>query len=130
MTSPHFSERELACHHCGVSRVIPELVAVLEAIREVVGRPLIVRSAYRCPEYNAAAGGAPDSQHVHGRAADISVLGMTARELYRIAAEVPGVKGLGVDDAGDYLHVDVRERETLARWCYGTGGRVVPFYET
>jgi len=129
-TGPHFSERELACIHCGANGVVPELVAALEAFREAVGKPVIVHSAYRCPEYNAAIGGAPDSQHVHGRGADVGVMGMTARELYRAARPIPAIKGLGVGDAGRFLHLDVRETEELARWCYTLNGRVIPFYET
>jgi len=72
-TGPHFSEAELACHHCGVNGCKQSLVDALEAFRAIVGKPVIVSSAYRCPQHNAEAGGAGRSEHVEGLAADIRV---------------------------------------------------------
>lgn len=45
-------------------------VNVLEPLREAKG-PIYVSSGYRCPELNAAVGGAPDSQHLRAEAADL-----------------------------------------------------------
>ncbi len=129
MHSEHFSEKELACRHCGQNQVVQDLLDALEALRAKVGRPVIVNDAYRCPVHNAAVGGVPNSQHVLGRAADIRVSGMTARELYQVAVTVPEIKGIGVDDHKQYLHVDVRETPQLAKWCYSTSGAQMPFYE-
>jgi uncharacterized protein YcbK (DUF882 family) len=128
MHSEHFSEKELACHHCGVNGVVQELLDALELLRAKLGKPIIVDDAYRCPVHNAAIGGVADSQHVLGRAADIQVKGKTARELYQIGLLVPQIKGLGVNDQKQYLHVDVRETVYLAQWCYGESGSQVPFY--
>ena len=44
---------------------------VLDKLRDGWGRPIIVTSGYRCKELNAAVGGARNSQHLRGRAADI-----------------------------------------------------------
>jgi uncharacterized protein YcbK (DUF882 family) len=129
MYSEHFSERELACHHCGVNGVVQELVDALEALRALLGVPVTVNDAYRCPAHNAAVGGAPHSQHVLGRAADIQVQGKTARELYGAALQVLEVRGLGVDDHKQYLHLDVRQTVALAEWCYSAAGGQIPFYE-
>jgi hypothetical protein len=47
---------------------------VLERIRSLCGdNPVVVSSGYRCPEVNAAVGGVPDSAHVEGLAADITI---------------------------------------------------------
>ena len=47
---------------------------VLELIRSLCGDdPVVVSSGYRCPEVNAAVGGVPDSAHVQGLAADITI---------------------------------------------------------
>ena len=43
----------------------------LEEIREAYGEPIIITSGYRCPELNAAVGGASNSQHRKGEAVDI-----------------------------------------------------------
>lgn len=56
----------------------------LERVRRVLGRPIVVTSGYRCPEVNAALGGAPQSAHLHGLAADFRVSGMTPREVCQI----------------------------------------------
>ena len=44
---------------------------VLDKLRDGWGRPIIVTSGYRCKELNAAVGGARNSQHLKGQAADI-----------------------------------------------------------
>ena len=45
---------------------------VLDPIRERWGVPLYVNSGYRCPELNKLVGGAPNSYHLRGMAADIT----------------------------------------------------------
>lgn len=56
-------------------------LAVLEPLRQMLG-PVRVSSGYRCPALNAAIGGARDSQHLTGNAADIFVNGRTLDEVY------------------------------------------------
>jgi uncharacterized protein YcbK (DUF882 family) len=127
MNSAHFSDRELACPHCGVNGVHQELVDALEAFRAVVCKPVIVNSAYRCPEHNAAVGGAPSSQHILGLAADIQVTGMTAAELEAVARTIPAIKGIGRSTPPQtYIHIDVRE--TPAEWTYDVNGKQAPYY--
>lgn len=46
--------------------------AVLDPLREIYGKPIIVTSGYRCKELNRAVGGAAHSQHMSGCAADIT----------------------------------------------------------
>lgn len=53
------------------------LAKFLEEIRRVLGRPIIINSAYRSPEVNTAIGSKPTSQHCIGCAADIKVPGLT-----------------------------------------------------
>ena len=51
-----------------------ELSQMLEKIREVYGKPIIIGSGYRCPKLNKAVGGVPNSQHQYGQAADIKTV--------------------------------------------------------
>ena len=44
---------------------------VLDPLRLSWGRPIVVTSGYRCPKLNKAIGGASNSQHLYGQAADI-----------------------------------------------------------
>lgn len=45
---------------------------VLDPLREWYGKPIIVNSGYRCEALNKAVGGASNSQHKSGEAADIT----------------------------------------------------------
>lgn len=44
---------------------------VLDPLRELYGKPIIVNSGYRCIKLNKAIGGAKNSQHLVGQASDI-----------------------------------------------------------
>lgn len=50
---------------------LQETAELLEKIRIVYGKPIIVTSGYRCTKLNNAVGGSKTSQHVKGQAADI-----------------------------------------------------------
>jgi hypothetical protein len=54
---------------------IVETLVVLDEIRHRAGKPLIITSSYRSPEYNAAVGGAKFSQHVAFNAIDFQAKG-------------------------------------------------------
>lgn len=57
--------------------------AVLDPLREAVGRPIKVNSGYRGPALNQRIGGAPNSQHARGQAADIQSPGTAVLELFK-----------------------------------------------
>lgn len=77
----------------------------------MVGRPLVVRSGYRCPVHNHAVGGAHNSQHVFGAACDLPS-GYATRDMARRAGAV------GVGTQGRWaVHVDVRDGGN-ADWTY------------
>ena len=56
---------------------LTRLARFLEEVRRVLGRPIMVNSAYRSPQVNTAVGSKPTSQHCIGCAADIKVPGLT-----------------------------------------------------
>ena len=47
---------------------------ILQPLRDAWGQPIVVSSGYRCEELNKAVGGAKNSQHLLGEAADIHTL--------------------------------------------------------
>ena len=63
---------------------LQRLAKLLELIRKLVGKPIIVNSAYRSKRVNDAVGSTDRSQHRLGCAADIRVLGMTPDALVRL----------------------------------------------
>lgn len=57
----------------GVPENVKALVEnVLDPLREKYGKPIKVNSGYRCPKHNLAVGGATQSQHMKGEAADVA----------------------------------------------------------
>jgi hypothetical protein len=71
--SDHFSLHEFACPHCRWPRANRTLVRRLEDLRSAhySNAGLSIVSGYRCVKHNTDIGGAKDSQHLKGRAADI-----------------------------------------------------------
>lgn len=61
---------------------------VLEPLRELLGKPILITSGYRSPLLNQAIGGSKNSQHCTGMAADFHVSGMTVEELYQFVKKV------------------------------------------
>ena len=53
------------------ANLIALIEKVLDPLREAWGAPIIVTSGYRCEKLNRAVGGAANSQHTKGMAADI-----------------------------------------------------------
>ena len=100
--SEHFSRREFDCHDGQHASPDPALISALERLRSIVGRPCYIVSGYRDPTYNKAVGGAPHSQHIHNRAADLRPGYATERQ-----AEAAGFTGIGTC-RGWAVHVDVR----------------------
>ena len=113
----HFSDKELACKHCGENLCTDELKEALDQYREIVGKPVIVHDAYRCYVHNAGVSLVNKSQHPMGMAADIEVPGLTLQEMYDAALKVDAFKygGIGVYDK-NFIHVDVRRG--IARWSF------------
>lgn len=97
------------------------LMNQLEILRHTLGdKPIIIRSGYRSPAYNAKVGGEGGSQHLYAAAADIYCpnrlpncyqIGEKAYEQF-YKGNVGGV-GLG---ANVNVHVDVRGARSL--WWY------------
>lgn len=58
---------------CHIERLRNLTVRCLEPTRQRFNLPLRVTSGYRCPLLNKLVGGAPNSQHMEGFAADIQV---------------------------------------------------------
>lgn len=113
--SPHFSKKEFACKCCGQNGPIDlALVDSLEVLRVLVGKPIIITSGYRCPKHNAEIGGAKNSQHTKGTAADIKSPGATPLELFALAAQIPAIKGLGLYEG--WVHIDVRDAPRRVVW--------------
>ena len=82
---------------------------VLDPLREAWGKPVIVTSGYRCAMLNRIVGGAANSQHTTGMAADIRTLTDTVadnRKLFDLALDLDLPFDQLIDEYGyDWVHI-------------------------
>ena len=124
-TSKNFSESELACSCCGKNEMTQETVDALQALRESIGKPLKLSSAYRCPKHNSKVSSTGKSgPHTTGKAIDIVCSGKEALELLSFAMIRSKVwKGIGISQKGKhesrFIHLDTIEADNRPWiWSY------------
>jgi len=102
------------------NNVLPNILQLaknLQVLRDAIGKSISITSGYRSPQHNKKIGGAKDSQHVKGLAADIKVSGMTPKEVALVIEgliEQGKMKQGGIGIYPSWVHYDVRG--TKARW--------------
>ena len=98
----------------------------LEELRSAYGRPMVISSAYRCPDHNSRVSKTGrDGPHTTGQAIDILVSGQDAYELLFFAIGY-GFAGLGINQSGPssqrFVHLDRLEslssRPRPSIWSY------------
>lgn len=104
-------------------------VLALQPLRDKLKKPVIVTSGYRSPSVNAAIGGARNSAHMSGLAADIYIPGMSSAELMKRIHTMGLPVDQVIDEFGSWVHVAVapkgqtpRREYLIAR--YQNGGAV------
>jgi len=102
----NFSPAEIACRGTGKLRINATALDKLQALRDLLGKPLILRSAYRSPEHNRAVGGATRSKHMEGAAFDIAMANHDP-VAFEAAARAVGFLGLGFYPRSGFIHVDL-----------------------
>jgi len=108
----NFTPQEIACRGTGKLIANHAALAKLQALRDLLGRPLIINSAYRSPEYNATlTGAAPNSEHLKGGAFDISMSNQHPIE-FEAAAKKVGFTGFGYYPDSNFIHVDIGRPRT------------------
>ena len=114
MLNKYFKRSEFACRcGCGTSTVDAELLQVITDVREHFGSPVVINSGHRCAKHNANVGGAKNSVHLTGKAADIRVKGVDPSQVaFYLEQKYPG--GYGIGRYNSFTHIDVREGK--ARW--------------
>ena len=113
--SPNFSRYEFACRcGCGHNTIDAETLTVLETLRTHFGEPVSVNSGNRCAKHNKAVGGASNSQHLYGRAADINVDSIPPNEVAKyLEHKYPAKYGIG--RYRNFTHIDTRSGPAV-RW--------------
>lgn len=118
----NFTLEEFACHDGTqvpeLLRVNAEILAInLQVLRDHLGEPIHVSSAYRSEEYNAKVGGKRNSYHKKALAADITCKSKSPKQLAAVIEKLIAQKkmkqgGLGVYPG--FVHYDARGAK--ARW--------------
>ena len=112
--SKNFQVREFRSRDgADVIFIDPELVTMLQLIRNHFGKAVTINSGYRTPSHNKSVGGAAQSQHLYGTAADIVVKGVKPKDVAAYADKLmPKTGGIGIYSWG--VHVDTRAAKS--RW--------------
>lgn len=82
----------------------------LNDLREKFGKPIIITSGYRSPEYNNKVSSTGfTGPHTTGLAVDISVMGQDAYDLVAIAFNMGVFTGIGINQKGigRFIHLDM-----------------------
>ncbi len=95
----------------------PRLIRLLKQIERRFGRAPIITSGYRSRAYNRRIRGARNSMHIHCKAADIQVKGVSKMRLARYVRSIPGRGGVGTYCHTKSVHVDVGRKRDWNRRC-------------
>lgn len=105
----YFKVKEFACKDGSPVVFIDEyLWTILSILRTHIGKPVIITSGYRTPEWNKKCNGANYSYHMRGMAADIRVDGMSAKELANKLDKIVPPDECGIIVYKNWVHFDVR----------------------
>lgn len=102
---PSFSPRELACKGTGELVIDEQALDKLQYLRDKLGKPLILTSAYRSPAHNQRVGGAKNSRHMQGDAFDVRMDNHDPHE-FEAAARAAGFTGFGYYPKSGFMHID------------------------
>lgn len=83
---------------------------ILQPLRDALGRPVHINSAFRSEAVNRAVGGAATSQHRLGQAADIHVEGMSSKELAKKIVQLNLPFDQVIEEFGRWVHVSYGPR--------------------
>jgi len=104
-------------------------VNILQPVRDALGSPVNLNSGYRCPSLNRSIGGAKNSQHMTGHAADIIDLNNGNEKLFKKIKELNLPFDQMIDEFGfRWVHVSydpVRSRRQILQAVKNGRGQTV-----
>jgi uncharacterized protein YcbK (DUF882 family) len=83
------------------------VAALLEEVRALLKKPILVNSGFRSKQVNDAVGSRDTSQHRIGCAADIRVPGMTPREVVEACIQANIGYDQIIEEFGSWTHISV-----------------------
>lgn len=123
---PAFAYSELRCR-CGQCdsdgrEMDAAFMATLQQLRDDYGQPLVLSSAYRCPQHPEEAHKSAPGAHALGLAVDIRCQGEQALLILHLSLALP-FTGFGIQQKGAarFIHLDMATAAQLPRpalWSY------------
>ena len=122
----NFNKSEFDCK-CGCEMpldILPniqKLANQLQVLRTATEQPIRINSAYRCESHNAKIGGKVNSQHLLGKAADITIdnfLPVEVNSLIEFHISSGDILQGGLASYDTFNHYDIRK--TKVRWDNST----------
>lgn len=83
-------------------------INLLQPVRDLYGKPMIINSGFRSPEVNKAVNGSPTSDHMNGKSADVRT--PNPRELFNLVHN----SGLSFDQLilyPTFVHMSFRSKD-------------------
>jgi len=106
----NFNEIEMSCPCCGALVYEQSFIDHLQLLRDILQIAFIIKPGgfYRCRYYNdSLPGGAPTSQHLRGRAADIKISSWSSFSKWKFIKESANL-GLSLGFYSHHFHIDKR----------------------
>jgi uncharacterized protein YcbK (DUF882 family) len=116
---PEFASKDGSAFPESVKESLAELAENLEILRAHFGKPITITSGYRSPAHNLRIGGASESFHTRGMAADIKVKEVAPKIVYNaieLLIKSGKMKEGGLGLYNSWVHYDIRGKKI--RWDY------------
>ena len=96
---------------------------MLQVARDLYGKPIRITSGCRCIKHNRNVGGASNSAHLEGKAADIAT--PTGKDRYLIIESLmaAGFKRIGINFKQRFVHADIDEQSHILQSLATEKGR-------
>ncbi len=112
--------KSVECSNETTHRMQPEVMAKVQKLRDFMGQPLTLLSAYRCSAHPVEARKVKPGQHTNGLAVDIKVTdGAMAFQLIKYALTELGATGFAYSKKYGFVHIDWRKGVSVT-WNYST----------
>ncbi len=133
----HFTSEELTTSQTAIRRGldnVPDIKEienlkllcseVLEPIRIEIKVPIIIKSGYRSPQINMLIGGAVNSQHIDGKAADTIAVGLDVNDYYNIIKIMVRKGQIEVDQCilefNSWVHISFNKKHNRNQFLIAT----------
>jgi len=124
--SKNFEDKEFfcPCKNCKKDKLPdPRLLILLQELRDLIEKPIIITSGIRCVSYNKKIGGYKKSPHLEGKAVDIFSKDFDYIKLARISRWI-GFSRIGLYPFSNskFIHVDIIEPYPNESWIKNWDG--------